>query len=442
VTGELFQNQPPQKAALRQNSLELVLTVFAFFETSRPDLASANLAGSFVRQMARYVVRISFLTIAALLGFSVSTAFGQSDAAGSLAAAGPLDATSLTLGSNELPAPRIAIPDIFRDARSPTDVVFRGQSSSTFETPAIVPPSYSAVSPYASAQDPFLYGPDPVLGGLGGGGTLLSGVNGPQPYRMGYTPRMDYTYLAPAGTSAPANGRFGTNEFNVELAHVTPVGPGWVFTSTPQAGVRLWDGPGMPNLPGSVYRMGWDLTLATPIVGLWSMQIDFNPSINTDFQSSLGRQAFNLDGNAMLFYRASPQWMLVLGAGYWDRVDKIILPYAGVVWNPNDRWEFRLLFPKSRISYFVGNIGNAAHWLYGSGEYHVESYQIQQTGVSDRQQIQIQDWRLAVGLRSEHVMYDKFVEVGYVFGRNVEFLNTTPGFNMNNTVMLRAGVRF
>src|SRR5690606_4837526 len=143
----------------------------------------------------------------------------------------------------------------------------------------------------------------PVMGAPQGS-TILSGVNGPQPYRFGYTPRFDYTFLAPAGTQAPGNGKFTSNEFNFELAHVKPVGPGWVFTSTPQLGTRLWEGPGTPDLPGSVYRLGWDLTLAAPVVGLWSMQLDFNPSINTDFGGGLGREALNLDANAMVFYRA------------------------------------------------------------------------------------------------------------------------------------------
>jgi hypothetical protein len=100
------------------------------------------------------------------------------------------------------------------------------------------------------------------------------------------------------------------------------------------------------------------------------------------------------------------------------------------------------MFPKSRISYFLGNINNGAHWLYATGEYHVESYQIDQPGVSSHQQVQMQDWRFAVGLRSDHVTYDKFIEVGVVIGRNVDFLQTTPSFNLNDTLMLRAGVKF
>jgi len=381
-------------------------------------------------------VRILLLAIMTAVVVHGPLVYGQS--ASELVA----DPSVLFQGFVDPPAPRMVMPEVLQTEDLDSSPVIRGQSPSTYETPPIMAPSYNTAPPLfgGSSRDPFLYG-DPVIGDPGGG-TILSGVNGPQPYRMGFTPKFDYSFLAPASTNAPGVGRFGTNEFNAELSHVQTVGPGWIFTNTPQFGYRNWTGPNAPNLPSSVYRLGWDLTLATPIVGLWSMQIDFNPSLNSDFQSNLARQSLNLDGNAMLFYRASPQWMVVMGVGYWDRVDKIILPYAGVVWNPNDVWEFRLLFPKSRINYFIGNFGGAAHWLYATGEYHVESYQIDQSGVSSHQQIQIQDWRFAVGLRSEHQYYDKFVEVGYVLGRSVEFLQLTPGFNINDTLMLRAGVKF
>ena len=84
-------------------------------------------------------------------------------------------------------------------------------------------------------------------------------------------------------------------------------------------------------------------------------------------------------GRGVVFLRASPQLMIALGAAYWKRVDDIVLPYAGVVWTPNDYWEFRLMFPKSRISYFLGNWWGAATWVYGGVEYNVEAYQIDLT---------------------------------------------------------------
>ena len=216
------------------------------------------------------------------------------------------DASSLNVVDVSL-APRLPLPAIFAQKRS-REAVARGQSPSTFETPAFNAPTVGVMTPFSGAamQDPFLYGPDPVLGGPTGG-TMLSGVNGPQPYRLGFTPRFDYTFLAGSSTKHPDVGQFESHNFDFELAYTTPIAPGWVLTSTPQVGARLWSGPSLVNLPNDLYRLGWDFTLAVPPAGPWSMQFNFNPSINSDFQEGLGNEALNLDGNAMLFYRASPQ---------------------------------------------------------------------------------------------------------------------------------------
>ena len=320
--------------------------------------------------------------------------------------------------------------------------VIRGQSpDNTYVTPPLTAP---LGSPYQT-QDPFQIqaGPDPVIPYVNEPGPMvLSGINGPQPQRFGFTPIFDAGYITPSGAKSPGHGQFSVQEYDGALKHVSMLGPDWVFTNTIQGGARVWTGPQSPNLPGSVYRLGWDFLLNSPQVGPWSAQLDFNPSINTDFSGNLGRESLNLDANGALLYRVSPQWLLVLGVQYWDRVDNILIPNAGVVWNPNERLEARLMFPKSRVSYFLGNFGMGSHWLYATGEYHVESYQVNMPGVSSREQVQLSDWRVAVGLRSDHHWYDKYVEVGYVFNRQAEFLRSTPGFDINDGIMARFGVRF
>lgn len=294
---------------------------------------------------------------------------------------------------------------------------------------------YQPVNPFQPGADPvlpYLNEPPPAV---------LSGINGPQPQRFGFTPSFDGTFIAPSSAKSPGFGHLSVQEYDGSLRYVSMLGADWVMSNTAQGGARLWDGPSKPDLPGSVFRFGWDFLLHSPQYGRWSGQVDFNPSINTDMQSSIGREAFNLDANATLFYSVSPQLMLVMGIQYWDRVNDIFIPNAGVVWNPNDRLEMRLLFPKSRISYFLGNLGTGSHWIYATGEYHTEAYQVSMPG-SSHDQIQMTDWRVALGLRSDHVWYDKYVEVGYVFGRKAEFLNTIPNFNIGDGIMVRFGVRF
>jgi hypothetical protein len=414
-----------------QFSPELVLTGIHICEKTRPNDAVAVAAVPLVGKEATPVCNVLLSMFALLAGGLPETASSDVERDVGVAAvfreiAAPLPQT--------LPRP------VWLNAARPDQPVIRGQGpGGTYESPPMTAPLGTPYQP----QTPFSAGPDPVLPYLNDPGpTVLSGINGPQPQRFGFTPVFDGAYIGASGAKSPGQGRMAIQEYDAALKHVSMLGPDWVFSNTAQGGARLWDGPDKPNLPGAVYRFGWDFLLSSPQIGAWSAQLDFNPSINTDFGNGLGRESLNLDGSATLFYRVSPQWLLVLGAQYWDRVDNILIPNAGVVWNPNERLELRLLFPKSRISYFVGNFGNGSHWLYATGEYHVESYQVRVPGVADRDQIQLSDWRIGVGLRSDHTWYDKYIEVGYVFHREAEFLRSTPGFNLNDGLMARFGVRF
>ncbi|MFT3772271.1 MAG: hypothetical protein QM820_43275 [Minicystis sp.] len=108
-------------------------------------------------------------------------------------------------------------------------------------------------------------------------------------------------------------------------------------------------------------------------------------------------------------------------------MDDIVLPYAGVVYTPNDLWEFRLLFPKPRISYFLGTPNGVATWVYVQAEYHVEAYQVDTYPGRGQDRVQIADWRVVGGMRFEAGWLTTFVEAGYVFDRKVEFREGRDG---------------
>ena len=289
-------------------------------------------------------------------------------------------------------------------------------------------------------NDPFMGqppgGPDPF------GGQSSFGVFGPQPYRFGWSSRYDAGYLFSENTKGTA-GTFAVAEANAALRYSAPLVNGMVFSWTPEFNSRSWSGPSGVALPAQVYRLASDFEIATQGPGPWSGQFGFTPAAVSDFQKSLNRQGYTFDGRAVIFYRAAPELTLAFGALYWNRVKDYVLPYAGVIWTPDDQWELRLMFPKSRISYFVGNsMFGTALWLYASGEYNVEAYQVNiaDTGVKDR--IELSDYRLMLGLRSEGGGISSFVEGGYVIDRHVRFQGPTPGFSINNGPMVRAGIRF
>ncbi|MEZ6056302.1 MAG: hypothetical protein R3C01_06315 [Planctomycetaceae bacterium] len=343
------------------------------------------------------------------------------------------------------------------------DTVFRGQSpvtlgqpqpitsyyqDPTFAQPGAIPGGY--VDPYYGGGG-YMGTTDPWLGGGGGyvdpyansyGYGIGAGLNGAQPYKFGWTERFDAAWFS--SESASAGGTFQLTEFNYDKEYVTPFG-GWIATINPQYNLRLFEGPGVvappPDIPGSAHRFGLGMKLATQSVNGWTFEGGFNPAIATDFSGGLSRDSWQFDGHLVGYWQASRQWMWALGATYWDRVDGIVLPYAGAVWTPNDYLEVRAIFPKPRISIFLGTPNAIATWAYLQGEYHVESYQI---GVlnSANQKVQFEDWRVSAGFYGEAGWYTGFAEVGWVFDRKVKYSGASPGFTINDGLFVRTGLRF
>lgn len=319
----------------------------------------------------------------------------------------------------------------------------------TFAAPMAVPdgtmivPGQPGGPPFGPTSDPFLaqqYGLSPNG----------NGVNGPQPYRLNrWVSRYEFGVL-PSESTSRGLGKFGVFEFDADWRYATPTAPGWIFSFAQQFNIRSWDGPTgsamapTTALPGSVFRFGWDLTLETPSnnANPWGVSITFNPSLNSDMESSLSSNAWNFDGYGMLFYRATPVWTWVAGAGFWDRVNDQVVPYAGFIYTPSPRWEWRAVLPNPRVSYHMGNAWGIPTWFYARGEYHVEAYEIQLQTTGRREQVEIEDWRILMGLRFDNGYYASFIEAGWVFEREVNYKLGTPGFDVSSGFIARAGFRF
>ncbi|MCA9077049.1 MAG: hypothetical protein KDA93_18625 [Planctomycetaceae bacterium] len=320
-----------------------------------------------------------------------------------------------------------------------------------------LPPTYQSVQPFGSpgiTSDPWIGGGAPVpyaqpYGGANSG-QYGFGLNGVQPYQYGWSGRYDFGMIADEGTRLPGGGDFGgfgILEVDVEKELVTPIWNNYVFSIAPQFNYRSWDGPrifgGGNDLDENFYRFGLGLKLATPDYGGWNAEVGFNPGYATDFNNTDMSDVWQYDGHAVLFWRMNPTWMWAFGAAYWDRVEDLVIPYAGAVWTPNDIWEFRLIFPESRISMFLGTPFGVPTWLYARGEYHVESYAAETDGTpATKINVQMEDWRALGGLRFETGAVSTFAEVGWVFER--DFKADVPGLKgqLHSGLMGRVGLRY
>lgn len=268
-----------------------------------------------------------------------------------------------------------------------------------------------------------------------------TGSNGRQGYRMGWVSYNDITVI-PASSAIGTSGNMKIVEWNSNTKYSHLLAPGVLFNGTGIFNARWWDGPSGVALPGQVDEVSVDLELGLFNDGPWSSQIAFHPQIVESYEGRLDQNAFNFDGRVVTTYRASPEWSFVGGVAFWDRVDLLVVPHVGFIWTPDDRWELRILFPKSRISYFVGNWRDGDVWIYGDAEYTAEAYQasIAQPDSSDR--IQLTDDRLSLGLRWDTGRYSFFAEGGFVFNRQIKFAGPTPAFNLSDSGMIRVGVRY
>lgn len=132
---------------------------------------------------------------------------------------------------------------------------------------------------------------------------------------------------------------------------------------------------------------------------------------------------------------------LAFGFEYWNRVRNYVIPYGGIIWTPDNRWEFRLLFPNSRVSYYLGNFHTMDVWAYASAEYLIEAYQIDTTlGVRERGQWK--DYELLFGFDAGKGKFSAFLQAGAIFDRHVRFNGPTPDFNLGNSVIVRTGIIF
>ena len=257
---------------------------------------------------------------------------------------------------------------------------------------------------------------------------------------MGWTPKLDMSFLPGAHAGPERRQLFDFRvRFRAGLQPSLASRPG-VFRSGSQFNYRHWDASDSFNR--DLFRFGVNLQLASPDwQGPWGWQANFDPSLNSDFRSGLAGESVNLDANVIGHYQFNPTVTGVFGVGYLDRVHDIIIPYAGVIYRPDDLWEFRVLFPQGRVSRYLGEFWWGRHWLYLQWEYHVESYQVA-TPATDHNQIQYQDYRLTFGMRSDHKGFTKYIEAGWVFGRQVDYKSLVPGFDVSDGLIVRGGIRF
>lgn len=100
-----------------------------------------------------------------------------------------------------------------------------------------------------------------------------------------------------------------------------------------------------------------------------------------------------------------------------------------------------MLFPSSRISYYLGNAHTFDLWAYCSANYLIEAYQID-TAAGIKERGQWKDYEVLFGIDGAKGKFSMFLQAGAVFDRQVRFSGPTPGFSLGNQFIVRTGFIF
>lgn len=276
------------------------------------------------------------------------------------------------------------------------------------------------------------------------GSMLNGGFTPPGFVRLFQGPRFRHAYV------------FGNNDEDALAINDTDVSltfaiPNFLFSTQPlyllpSFSLHQWDGP-HPNatadLPALAYSAfldsGWQSDPARILGGELGLRVGMFTDFNTATTDSL-----RIMGRGIGRIRLTPRLTLKGGVIYLDRQRTKLLPAGGILWQPQVNTRLDIFFPEPKLSSYLTTVGNVDTWWYAGGYYGGGSWTVERFS-GTKESVDINDLRIVFGLefgRNEAMREGRrngFIEVGYVFDRELFFESSVDNMDLQDTVMVRAG---
>ncbi len=213
---------------------------------------------------------------------------------------------------------------------------------------------------------------------------------------------------------------------------------------TPGFAVHYLDGPTAPDLPPRLYDAWVEWRHLRQLSEAWAMDVSVTTGYYSDFEADDG-DAFRLTGRGVGVYTWSPITKVVFGAGYFNRAAARVLPVGGLLITPNESTRWELIFPAPRVAWrldWLSLPGVDERWVYIAGEFGGGVWAIERAdGMHDK--LDSTDIRVLFGVeRKQPGAIGSRFEVGYVFGREIEFDSGVGNFEPEDTLLLRFALTY
>ena len=243
---------------------------------------------------------------------------------------------------------------------------------------------------------------------------------------------------------AGGNGRdeMGVNDLEVKATLALPVS--WLATPlilTPGFGVHHFNGPEVTDVPGQTYDTYLDIRWMRQVSPRVGIDLAVTPGWYSDYEQS-DSDALRIGARGVALITLSPAFQIALGAAYLDRDDVPVLPLGGVIWIPNADTKVELILPRPKISRRFEQCCHHSHWMYLAGEFGGGSWAIERANGRD-DVLNYRDYRFIVGVERVSVCgVSGRVEVGYVFGREIEYDSRNRDFDLDSTMLVRGELSY
>lgn len=215
---------------------------------------------------------------------------------------------------------------------------------------------------------------------------------------------------------------------------------------TPKFAVRYLDGTTTPDLPARLYDAAVEFRHLRKFgQGPWAMDVAVTTGYYSDFEHG-DSDAFRVSGRGLAVYESSPAAKWILGVAYLNRAGASVLPVAGVIYEQTDDMRWDLIFPRPRVSWRLPGCPAGCgddRWVYLGGEFGGGIWSVERPVSLTQDVLTYRDFRILAGYERKIIGgLSRRFEIGYVFGRELEFDSATPDVTLDDTLFLRAGMTY
>lgn len=222
---------------------------------------------------------------------------------------------------------------------------------------------------------------------------------------------------------------------------------GWIdFDNTPylderdqsgfaaSIGLHLLSGPNVVPLPPRLWDFALGYQKRDSLGQILSYDVAANVGVYSDFEDS-ARDGVRVLGHAVGMLHANDNLDWVFGVDYLDRDDYHILPVIGYAWHSteNSAWRIEAVFPRPRIEYSVEDYRT----FYIAGKLGGGTWDIEMPN-DINEVMTYRDFRLLFGIETHMPNQPRSsVEMGWIFGRKLEFRDGSGPFEFSDAFLIQ-----